>query len=305
MASRSWTIASLVSAAAGIRASSTRPGSGGRPARGRRHDRDVAVGGHPADDRDRAGPSARRRPGPRPRARAGRSPASAPATREIITSNGAMPGSRRGIASRSTRIPVPARSAVSEVAQLIPPAPRSWRPSTRPRSISSSDGLDQQLLGERVADLDGRPLRRIVVGEGRAGQDRRPADPVAAGRRAEQDDEVARARAPAARVSRPVRQQADRHDVDERVAGVATDRRRARRRPSARRRSCRSRRRRATTPSTRWRVRGVGRIAEAQGVEDGDRPGAHREDVAQDPADAGRRALVRLDRATDGCATRS
>ena len=58
---------------------------------------------------------------------------------EIITSNGAMPGSRRGIAARSIRIPVAARSAVSEVAQVIPPAPRSWRPSTSPRSISSSD----------------------------------------------------------------------------------------------------------------------------------------------------------------------
>ncbi len=39
----------------------------------------------------------------------------------------------------------------------------------------------------------------------------------------------------------------------------------------------------------------VGRVAEPEGVEDGDRPGAHREDVAEDAADAGRRALVRLD----------
>ena len=36
--------------------------------------------------------------------------------------------------------------------------------------------------------------------------------------------------------------------------------------------------------------------AEAQRVEDGDRPRAHREDVAHDAADAGRRALVGLDR---------
>ena len=28
---------------------------------------------------------------------------------------------------------------ISDVAQVMPPAPRSWRPSTRPRSISSSD----------------------------------------------------------------------------------------------------------------------------------------------------------------------
>ena len=38
-------------------------------------------------------------------------------------------------------------------------------------------------------------------------------------------------------------------------------------------------------------------LAEAQRVEHRDRPGAEREDVAQDAADAGRRALERLDRA--------
>ena len=42
---------------------------------------------------------------------------------------------------------------------------------------------------------------------------------------------------------------------------------------------------------------GVGRIAESEGVENGDGAGAHREDVAEDAADAGRRALGRLDRA--------
>src|SRR4029078_10520809 len=40
-----------------------------------------------------------------------------------------------------------------------------------------------------------------------------------------------------------------------------------------------------------------GRIAEAQRVEDRDRAGAHREDVAEDATDTGRRALVGLDRA--------
>ena len=52
------------------------------------------------------------------------------------------------------------------------------------------------------------------------------------------------------------------------------------------------------------RVRRVER-AEAQRVHHRDRPRAHREDVADDAADAGRRALVRLDVATGGCATRS
>ena len=52
--------------------------------------------------------------------------------------------------------------------------------------------LDEQLLGERVADLDGRSLGRVVIGERRAGEDRRTADPVAPGRRPEQHDEIAR-----------------------------------------------------------------------------------------------------------------
>ncbi len=56
---------------------------------------------------------------------------------EIMTSNGSRPGSRRGIASRSTRIPVPPRSAVSDTAQVIPAAPRSWMPTTSPLAMSS------------------------------------------------------------------------------------------------------------------------------------------------------------------------
>ena len=44
---------------------------------------------------------------------------------------------------------------------------------------------------------------------------------------------------------------------------------------------------------------------EAQRVQQRDRPRAHREDVADDAADAGRRALVRLDERRDGCAIRS
>ncbi len=45
------------------------------------------------------------------------------------------------------------------------------------------------------------------------------------------------------------------------------------------------------------RARRGGGLAEAQRVEHGDRAGADREHVAQDPADACRRALERLDRA--------
>jgi len=40
----------------------------------------------------------------------------------------------------------------------------------------------------------------------------------------------------------------------------------------------------------------VARAGEAESVQQGDRPSTHRDDVAQDPADAGRSALERLDR---------
>src|SRR5262249_61296740 len=40
---------------------------------------------------------------------------------------------------------------------------------------------------------------------------------------------------------------------------------------------------------------GAVELAEAERVEDGDRPRPHREDVAENPTDAGRRPLKRLD----------
>ena len=52
-----------------------------------------------------------------------------------------------------------------------------------------------------------------------------------------------------------------------------------------------------TTPATRCRVLGCAGIAEPQRVQVGDRPRAHREHVAHDAADAGRRPLERLDEA--------
>ena len=92
------------------------------------------------------------------------------------------------------------------------------------------------------------------------------------------------------------RQEPDGHDVDERVAAVrrvedelAADRRHADAVAVAADAADD-----AVDEVPRPRVR---RIAEPERVEDGDRPGAHREDVAEDAADAGRGALVRLDRA--------
>ena len=101
-------------------------------------------------------------------------------------------------------------------------------------------GLEQELLGERVADLHGRALllRGVVeLGRGHGGA----VDAVAAGLRAQIDDRVPDAGR--RRVEDLVRlREADRHGVDEDVAVISARGSRRRRRPSARRRSCRSRR---------------------------------------------------------------
>ena len=155
-------------------------------------------------------------------------------------------------------------------------------------------GLDEQLLGERVADLDRRPLRGIVVGEGRARQDGRPADPVATGRRAVQHDEVAWPRR-RGQGQEALLHQPDGHHVDQRVPGI----RRIEHQLAADRRDADAvavAADPADDPIDQVARPGVGRIAEAERIEHGDRPGAHREDVAQDPADAGRGTLVRLHR---------
>ena len=56
---------------------------------------------------------------------------------ETSTSQASIDGSRRGTASRSTSMPIPALAATSATAQLIPAAPRSWSPRSSLRSPSS------------------------------------------------------------------------------------------------------------------------------------------------------------------------
>ncbi len=116
---------------------------------------DVGLGRDPADDRDRQLPALAH--GAHGSQRAGSTIATMRSWDSlIITSNGSSQGSRRGIASRSTSIPVAPRSAVSQVAQVMPAAPRSW--TRRPaRGRSARGRLDQQLLRKRVAHrTDGR-----------------------------------------------------------------------------------------------------------------------------------------------------
>ncbi|OIQ79797.1 hypothetical protein GALL_384550 [mine drainage metagenome] len=155
--------------------------------------------------------------------------------------------------------------------------------------------LDEHLLHERVADLDARPLGRLRVVEGLARQDRRAADAVAARARAEQHDLV-----PDARRVREVDVLVPEHPhaqrVHERVAlvgGVEDDLAADVREPQAVAV--------AADPGDHavhdaGGVRVVDR-AEPQLVHDRHRARAHRDDVADDPADAGRGTLVRLDEA--------
>ena len=80
--------------------------------------------------------------------------------------------------------------------------------------------LDEHLLGERVADLDGRALGRAALVEGLGGEHRDAADAVAAGLGAEEDDLVADT-GRLGEVDVLDAHRADAEGVDERVALVA------------------------------------------------------------------------------------
>ena len=153
-------------------------------------------------------------------------------------------------------------------------------------------GFEQQLLGERIADLDGRaPLFGVRL-EGRR-RHARAVDAVAPGLRAEIDDRIADARRRRGEDRVPPGD-ADRHRVDEDVAVIApmeadraADRRHAERIAVAADP-------RDDSGHQAPGLRMIGR-AEAQEIERGDGPCAHGEDVAQNAADPGRRALIGLD----------
>ena len=153
--------------------------------------------------------------------------------------------------------------------------------------------LDEQLLGERVADLDARALGRAVLVEGLAGQHADAADAVAAGAGAEQDDLVAEALG----LGQPdvlVLHDADAQRVDQRVAGVAVVEEQLAADVGQAQAVAVAADAGDDAGQHAGGVGGVG-AAEAQRVHDGDRAGAHGEDVADDAADPGGRALVRLD----------
>ena len=153
-------------------------------------------------------------------------------------------------------------------------------------------GFQQELLEKGIADLDGGALRRALLVE-LGGGHRRPVDAVAAGARADVDDGIADAARRAAKDAVRL-QDAEREGVHEAVAVVAVvERDLAAHGGNADAVAvARDARHDALEEARGLRVR---RIAEAQRVQGGDRPRAHGEDVAQDAAHAGGRALVRLD----------
>ena len=153
-------------------------------------------------------------------------------------------------------------------------------------------GFDQQLLRERITDLNGRAIVFLAFGKLGRGHGR-AVDAVAASLGADIQDR--QAGQGAARVEDLVLiGEADGHRVDEDVAVIAFVE------------LCLARDRRHTDAVAiaadagddagdelaRFRVAWV---AEAQRVDQSDRASAHREHVAQDAADAGRGALVGLD----------
>lgn len=153
--------------------------------------------------------------------------------------------------------------------------------------------LDEELLLEGVTDLHGGTLRRLRVVEGLTRQDRGAADAVAARASPVQDDLVAGA-GRLREVDVLVPHHADRTGVDQRIALVtgvedelAADVRQAQAVAVAA----------DARDDAGEHALGVGvvGIAHPQRVDDRDRARAHRDDVADDAADTGGRALVGLD----------
>ena len=155
-------------------------------------------------------------------------------------------------------------------------------------------GFQQQLLRERIADLHGGTLLLAVVVELRR-RHGRAVNAVAAGLGAEIDDRHVHA-GRGGKEDAVAARQPHRHGVDQDVAVVAGME--------------------AHLPADRRNTKGIAvaanagdharhqvprlrmlRRAEAQRVEAGDRARAHGEDVAQNAADAGGRALIGLDEA--------
>ena len=206
-----------------------------------------------------------------------------------------MSASRSGTAATSMSIPTPPAEAISPAEEVRPGGAEVLQRDQQPLLQQLQAALEHLRLLEGVADLDRRALRVVALAELGRGQHRGAADPVAAGRRAHQHHRVADPGGGGADHLLGLGE-ADAHRVDQAVVLVgllevdlAADRRHADRVA-------------VVADPAHGAVEQVARadrveLAEAEAVEDRDRPGADREDVAEDPADPGRRALEGLDRA--------
>ena len=216
---------------------------------------------------------------------------------ESMTSYGVMPSSRRGTFATSMTRPVPARAADSALEAVRPAAPRSWMPViqsawlwARSRqasmSIFSRNGLPTCTAG--------RSSSKRACGSVR---EARPEAPWMPSRPVSAPTSMRTLPTPSAfaLASLSIGRDADAHGVDERVRGVgvleddlAADGGDAEAVAVA-----------ADAGDDAAEEVAVARASsqrpEAEGVEEGDRARAHREDVADDAADAGGRALVGLD----------
>ena len=216
----------------------------------------------------------------------------------VMTSQGSMPGSRRGTAETSTSMPTPPSPGrlAGRAGQARPT--EVLDPDHEPGVEQFQAGLDQPLLLEGVTDLDARSLG--VVGlpassplEAGRCQHAHTADAVAPGARTQQHGQVSRARGDAEHESLG-RQRTHAQHVDQGILGVAgiegqlapdgghTD-------------GVAVARDAADHTLDEPALASVVGRPEEQRVHHGQRARPHGEDVAQDPADSGRRSLVGLD----------
>jgi hypothetical protein len=154
-------------------------------------------------------------------------------------------------------------------------------------------GLDQEFFRKRIADLDIRPLGLRLLGQ-LHGRERRPVNTVAPGRGPDIQNGIADARR-RRRGDAIELDHSDRHRIDQRisfVAGVEINLAAHGRYPDTV----------PVSPDTcdhmfeEIPAAGIRERPEAQRVQVGYGRAPHGEDVPEDAADPGRRALVRLDR---------
>ena len=214
---------------------------------------------------------------------------------QTMISNGSMSASRSGTRRTSRSSPTSPLAAISAEEEVRPAAPRSCSATSSPRSSSSSEHSSSffSVNGSPICTVGRLSSESSSSAEASTDAPPIPSRPVLAPNRTTTFPTPAAAE----RISLSVSIRPSAHRVDQAVLLVRTlevDLAADGRDPD----------RVAVVADPGHRAleqvarAGRGRdLAEAQRIEDRDRPRADREDVAQDAADAGRGALERLDRA--------